>query len=367
MHERKVEGQVEHPRSRAAFLKTLGAGTAVASVAGLAARTDTAKASTDDDLAAHIAATTNVHAIPDTSGLAKYATAGTFTKPQSIVSDTAGVALSVTGFGADVLQLRGPDGLLMRFQNIASPGSRAGSFVFEGSNGSGRNGDAWAVGIDTAADTPYRDFFIGKIGGDSSVNDTFYISHRGASAPTIGLGWVTPRGDYRVSISGDDTDPGMGGLAIRVSRVLNPGTKIFSFIDSASGTPALSLEKSAGSKFIWHTTPQVDGFRIAAVTKASYPKTCLVMSDDDGSSGVHYTLADADGSLLWRSYNGSTARDVARHEYQGWQHLASKLGFYGAPTVTKQVVTGSRGRNDALRSLIAALAQLGLITDSTSN
>jgi hypothetical protein len=42
------------------------------------------------------------------------------------------------------------------------------------------------------------------------------------------------------------------------------------------------------------------------------------------------------------------------------------LGFYGATRVPKQTVTGSRGGNAALASLLTALANLGLITDSTS-
>lgn len=42
------------------------------------------------------------------------------------------------------------------------------------------------------------------------------------------------------------------------------------------------------------------------------------------------------------------------------------LGLFGAPTTTKLTVTGSRGGNDALASLLAKLAVYGLITDSTT-
>ncbi|MGA5598431.1 hypothetical protein ACPCSE_29775 [Streptomyces cellulosae] len=44
----------------------------------------------------------------------------------------------------------------------------------------------------------------------------------------------------------------------------------------------------------------------------------------------------------------------------------SRLGFYGAEGTVKPVVTGSDGGNLALRNLIAALAGLGLITNSTT-
>lgn len=46
---------------------------------------------------------------------------------------------------------------------------------------------------------------------------------------------------------------------------------------------------------------------------------------------------------------------------------ADKIGFYGKSTpVVKQTVTGSKGSNAALTSLMAALVALGLVTDSTS-
>jgi hypothetical protein len=45
---------------------------------------------------------------------------------------------------------------------------------------------------------------------------------------------------------------------------------------------------------------------------------------------------------------------------------SATIGFFGAAGVSKPTVTGSRGGNAALASLLTALANLGLITDSTS-
>lgn len=45
---------------------------------------------------------------------------------------------------------------------------------------------------------------------------------------------------------------------------------------------------------------------------------------------------------------------------------AAEIGFFGTGTTTKQTVTGSRGGNAALASLLTALANYGLITDSSS-
>jgi hypothetical protein len=47
-------------------------------------------------------------------------------------------------------------------------------------------------------------------------------------------------------------------------------------------------------------------------------------------------------------------------------HDGSTAGFYGTAPITKPAVTGSRGGNAALASLLTALANLGLITDSTT-
>ena len=46
--------------------------------------------------------------------------------------------------------------------------------------------------------------------------------------------------------------------------------------------------------------------------------------------------------------------------------LDGNIGFYGAAPAAKPTVTGSRGANAALASLLTALATLGLITDSSS-
>lgn len=47
-------------------------------------------------------------------------------------------------------------------------------------------------------------------------------------------------------------------------------------------------------------------------------------------------------------------------------HDGSTVGFYGAAPVARATVTGSRGGNAALASLLTALAGCGLIVDSTT-
>lgn len=48
------------------------------------------------------------------------------------------------------------------------------------------------------------------------------------------------------------------------------------------------------------------------------------------------------------------------------QSATDKIAFHGATPVAKQTVSGAKGSNAALGSLLTALANLGIITDSTS-
>jgi hypothetical protein len=48
------------------------------------------------------------------------------------------------------------------------------------------------------------------------------------------------------------------------------------------------------------------------------------------------------------------------------KHTGAALGFYGTAAIAKPAVVGSRGGNAALASLLTQLANLGLITDTTT-
>lgn len=78
-------------------------------------------------------------------------------------------------------------------------------------------------------------------------------------------------------------------------------------------------------------------------------------SSTDASRKGRLTLAASDAS--------GTDREGFRVESDG---AAALVGFYGATAQAKPTVTGSRGGNAALASLLAALAALGLLTDSSS-
>lgn len=69
---------------------------------------------------------------------------------------------------------------------------------------------------------------------------------------------------------------------------------------------------------------------------------------------------EMNSSKKWRSFDSVT------DQYSPITGASQQIGFYGTPKIAKQTVTGSRGANAALTSLLTALASLGLITNSSS-
>ena len=78
-----------------------------------------------------------------------------------------------------------------------------------------------------------------------------------------------------------------------------------------------------------------------------------------GNANSYVACTNATGE--WIVYTGGAANIRATH-VGGTPYMS----FYGATPVAKPEVTGSRGANAALASLLTQLAALGLITDSTT-
>jgi hypothetical protein len=81
---------------------------------------------------------------------------------------------------------------------------------------------------------------------------------------------------------------------------------------------------------------------------------CFFGTDSDPGRGIVGTVTAHD--LVIRTDNRSRIKIGASGE----------IGFFGATATAKPTVSGSRGGNAALASLCTALANLGLITDSTT-
>jgi hypothetical protein len=85
-------------------------------------------------------------------------------------------------------------------------------------------------------------------------------------------------------------------------------------------------------------------------------------------------IVDAAGAVLFNY--GKLSSSLQRFDFDGASgstyrfavplSIAGQVGFYGSTPTTQRVVSGSRGGNAALESLLTGLAAIGLITDNTT-
>lgn len=180
-----------------------------------------------------------------------------------------------------------------------------------------------------------------------------------------------------VSIGGNDSNDvaALWGLTVS-SRAFQIGV--------AEDVIGISVTVDGGTKNTG-TTTAVTGLSIVAGT-ADRDVTTLTTLDVSGPRatnasgavatgyGIHVGVPTTTGTFTdlygvkienypttqWAFFTGE-----GKHQF-GSSTTNSLLGFHGATPVAQQTVTGSRGANAALASLLTALATLGLIVDSTS-
>jgi hypothetical protein len=96
----------------------------------------------------------------------------------------------------------------------------------------------------------------------------------------------------------------------------------------------------------------VSGGVVTGIAILEAPTAGTLPSNPVSTSSLQYTGAgQSAGSGLTLNLTASTA---------------TGLGFNGASPIAKPTITGSKGSNAALASLITALASYGLVTDSTT-
>lgn len=110
------------------------------------------------------------------------------------------------------------------------------------------------------------------------------------------------------------------------------------------------------------TATNVYGLRVDAVTAITSAVTNLYGIYIGTAAMKNYFAGSV---LVGTTTDGMTAGGSVAIS-QDLAHRGSKLGVFNTSPTTKQTVTGSRGGNAALASLLTALAAYGLITDSSS-
>lgn len=136
------------------------------------------------------------------------------------------------------------------------------------------------------------------------------------------------------------------------------GAMEVNYADASTSTvqAALTLRRTVTSG-----TPAA-GLGVQQVFRLNSSTTADRAAVDITASWVTATDASRAARAVVSVYDTS-ARECLRMEASG---TAAMLGFYGSAATAKQTVTGSKGANAALASLLTALATLGLITDSTT-
>lgn len=131
-----------------------------------------------------------------------------------------------------------------------------------------------------------------------------------------------------------------------------------------------AIETAVGNVLIKTGAATTKGLLIQGASSQSAPLVQLYGQSslqareqaDLDTAWVDSTDATRKARVLLRAWD-TAAREGLRIEADGTNPL---IGFLGAGAVSRPTVTGSRGGNAALASLLAALTSLGLVTDSTT-
>jgi hypothetical protein len=291
--------------------------------------------------------------------------------------------------------------------------------TFKGLAGISKGGGDLATG-DVDGDLVFR-YGAGGVGSFRAANDgrtNFLIGTNGAvqvlPASTAGVGiTVNPDAGYtnflqqwqvggvgKAQVNYDGTGAFVGNLLVGAAalgatsgrnRFSADGTWAYLVAeDQAGNINKGQMFQAGGNGWLWQAnagttiatlltdgtlrvaTPASSGARIGPGALSGTLGYVEIYSNGATQSGI--TARSATGSifdltapiqpdgLVRLCANGGTA-GVAVSGAPG----AVKLGFYGATPALKQTVSGSRGGNAALASLLSALSgQLGLVTDSTT-
>lgn len=141
------------------------------------------------------------------------------------------------------------------------------------------------------------------------------------------------------------TDGGKPGLRVSATADGTASLGVLVVNPFSASKRAIDVRLAADTVSRWRVEPDVGG------------TGAMIVFGDGTASDTNLFRAGVDHLKTDDSFTvgGTTMR-----------HLGSSLGFFGVTAVSKPAVTGSRAGNAALASLLTALANLGLVTNSSS-
>lgn len=167
-----------------------------------------------------------------------------------------------------------------------------------------------------------------------------------------------PSGSLAVKVSAGryrKADGTIGTYAGTASQVLTLSATNSIYLTD-SGTLTVSTSGWPAAFHVPLAVAVTGGSTITSLTDFRVP----LVSSGAALSTLYLSLAAADAAATVVVTTGTT------HGVQVGSSVSDKLGFWGATPGPVPTVTGSRGSNAALQSLLVGLASRGLIIDSSS-
>lgn len=205
--------------------------------------------------------------------------------------------------------------------------------------------------------TNCKAWFSGRITGASG--DGFYIEQDRVICEAIEAqdnqhhGIVLLNADNcRIAGMADSNGTASTGMGIKLDAALNNQIDMVCFDRLPAQPPLQGTTRTQAYALEFANNPANNRIRI----------TC----------GQHLTGiwfgSEAFNALAYTNYDGNSY-EILKSSITipgTFNHKGTSAGFYNATPIAKPTVTGSRGANAALASLLTQLANLGLITDSSS-
>ena len=175
------------------------------------------------------------------------------------------------------------------------------------------------------------------------------------SAATAGTDYVAPGGALGT--------PSSGTLTNCTFPTLNQPTS--GTAGGLTGTPAITVASVTTAGMVSSTNTSGYNF-MAAGTAGNGAYLAKVTGDS-----TYRWIVDQNGAMSWASGSAGADTTLARTSsgvltLTGSLGVSGPVGFNGTAPASKPTVSGSRGSNAALASLLTALANMGLLTDSSS-
>lgn len=206
-------------------------------------------------------------------------------------------------------------------------------------------------------------------------NSGTFGSHQPIITFPIGYGNVTiastiSAGVYELAIYGGNTAGFSNGL--HVGAGTNTTDNAFTVVNAAN--TALFLNIRGDGVTVMGPSTTANAISLSVTGQASSTGAVATFG---GAASNFVTVTDGAGmvlSLQAATGNAGILGTSSNHAVQIITNNTARItitnsgsmGFFGAAAVAKPTVTGSKGGNAALGSLMTALSSLGLVTDTTT-